>query len=169
MPLTRALIGSNTNKSYDQLSNKDERLYKYNLVEGKDSALHFTFEFSEKNTNIRFARSYFLTNLSQHYMADYFFSDDEEERKSNPHGKTNELNTKVLLNTYICMLLTFQDTSELFMKHQLSYDEAQSSAYGHFTKLASTRVGEHVLTNGKDDFSFVIKAYNTMGEEVPLT
>jgi hypothetical protein len=117
LPLTRALIGGNTNKPHDQLSNKEERLYKYNLVDGKDSALHFTFEFSEKNTNIRFARSYFLSNLSQHYMQDYYFTDDEEERKSNPNGKMNELNTKVLFNTYVSLLLTFQDTSDLFMKH----------------------------------------------------
>jgi hypothetical protein len=33
----------------------------------------------------------------------------------------------------------------------------------------STRVGEHTLQNGKEDFSLVIKAYNTMGEEVSLT
>ncbi len=87
------------------------------MQDEKDSALHFTFEFSEKNTNIRFARSYFLNNLSQHYMQNYFFSDDEDERKANTNGKMNEMNSKTLLNTYICMLLTFQETSDLFMKH----------------------------------------------------
>lgn len=79
LPLSRALIGRNTNKSYEELSNKEDRIYKYNLVDGKDSALHFTFEFVEKNTNIRFARSYFLSNLSSHYMEGYTFSEDEEE------------------------------------------------------------------------------------------
>lgn len=64
LPLTRALIGGNTLKPYEELSNKDVRLYKHNMVEDKDAALHFTFEFAEKNTNIRFARSYFLSNLS---------------------------------------------------------------------------------------------------------
>lgn len=64
LPLTRALIGANTNKAYSELSNKEDRLYRYNLVEGRDAALHFTFEFTEKNTNIRFARTSFLSNLS---------------------------------------------------------------------------------------------------------
>ncbi len=54
-------------------------------------------------------------------MADYYFTDDIEERKSNPNGKVNELNTKVLLNSYISLLLTFQETGELFMKNQLTY------------------------------------------------
>lgn len=107
LPLSRALIGMNTNKDFDQLSNKDDRLYKYNLADGKDSALHFTFEFTEKNTNIRFARTYFLNNLSQHYMNGYFFSEDEDERILNSNGKINELNTKVLFNAYISLILTF--------------------------------------------------------------
>jgi hypothetical protein len=65
LPLPRVLIGTNTLKSYIELSNKEERLYKYNLADNKDSALHFTIEFVEKNTSIRFARTYFLNNLSQ--------------------------------------------------------------------------------------------------------
>ena len=77
LPLTRVLIGSNSNKPYSELSNKEDRIYKYNLVDNKDGALHFTMEFVEKNTNIRFARTYFLSNLSQHYMQGYTFSEDE--------------------------------------------------------------------------------------------
>ncbi len=30
LPVTRALIGTNTNKDYKQISNKEDRLYKYN-------------------------------------------------------------------------------------------------------------------------------------------
>lgn len=75
-------------------------------------------------------------------MQDYFFSDDEEENKANSNGKINELNSKVLLNTYICMLLTFQETSDLFMKHQLTLEEAHATSFGHFQKLSSTRVGD---------------------------
>ena len=117
LPLCRALIGSNTNMPSSILSNKEERLYKYNLIDGKDSALHFTFEFSEKNTNLRFARTYFLSNLSQRYMEDYFFTDEEEERKANPNGRINELNSKTLFNSYVCLLMAFKEVSEAFMKH----------------------------------------------------
>lgn len=83
LPLTRALIGANTNQGFDVLSNKEDRLYKFNMAEGKDDALHFTLEFSEKNKNIRFARTHFLTNLSQHYMRGYYFTENEEERTIN--------------------------------------------------------------------------------------
>ena len=40
-------------------------------------------------------------------MEGYYFSDDEEERKSNSNGKVNELNTKVLFNAYVSLILTF--------------------------------------------------------------
>ena len=63
LPLSRALFGTNTNAPKDQLSTKEDRLYKFNLHEGKE-ALHMTLEFVEKNTNIRFARTYFLSALS---------------------------------------------------------------------------------------------------------
>lgn len=81
LPLPRTLFGKNSNKAYSELSNKEERLYKHNINDS--SALHFTVEFNEKNTNIRFARTYFLTNLSQHYMKGYYFSEEEEFRQPN--------------------------------------------------------------------------------------
>lgn len=40
-------------------------------------------------------------------MQGYYFSDEEEERKTNPNGKINELNTKVLFNAYVSLLKTF--------------------------------------------------------------
>jgi hypothetical protein len=67
LPLPRALFGTNTNKPFNELSNKEERLYKYNAQNNND-AQHVTVEFVEKNTSIRFARTYFLSCLSQHYM-----------------------------------------------------------------------------------------------------
>lgn len=63
------------------MSNKEDRLYKYNLIENRNSALHMTFEFNEKGSNIRVARTYFLNNLSKNYMKDYYFSEEEEYRK----------------------------------------------------------------------------------------
>lgn len=77
--MPRALIGVNSNKEFLELSNKEDKIYKYNQI-NRDSALHFTVEYTEKNTNLRFARTYFLSNLSQHYMQGYFFSEEEEER-----------------------------------------------------------------------------------------
>lgn len=68
----------NTNKPYNELSCKEERLYKYNLIDNKDGALHMTIEFNEKNTNLRFARTYFLNNLSNHYMQKYNYAEEEE-------------------------------------------------------------------------------------------
>lgn len=76
-------------------------------MDGKDSAQHFTFEFTEKNTNIRFARTFFLNNLSQHYMEGYYFTDDEEERKYTDNGRANELHNKILFNAYVSLILTF--------------------------------------------------------------
>jgi hypothetical protein len=72
------------------MSDAETRLYKYNFEDQRDGALHFTLEYVEKNTNIRFARTYFLTNLSQNYMRNIYFSEDEEKRMKNPQGKINE-------------------------------------------------------------------------------
>jgi hypothetical protein len=66
------------------LSEKETRLYKYNYEENADSALHMTMEFVEKNTSLRFARTYFLNNLSSNYMKNCYFSDDEEVRATSP-------------------------------------------------------------------------------------
>lgn len=105
-------------------------------------------------------------------MEGYHFSDDEEERKANSHGKINELNTKVLFNAYIALILTFQNVSESFMKHQESFEEAKSASFGQFSKLFTSRCQENdihkLLKNGKDDFKLTIKAFNTFGEEVMI-
>jgi len=72
LPGPRVLIGANSNKPFTELSDTETRLYKYNYED--NSALHFTFEYVEKNTNLRFARTYFLSNLSQNYMKNSYFS-----------------------------------------------------------------------------------------------
>lgn len=56
------------------VSDSETRLYKFNYEDQSNGALHFTLEYVEKNTNLRFARTYFLTNLSQGYMRDTYFS-----------------------------------------------------------------------------------------------
>jgi len=62
LPLPRALIGSNTNKDFSEVSDTEKRLYKFNEEDTKDDALHFTMEYVEKNINLRFARTFFLCN-----------------------------------------------------------------------------------------------------------
>lgn len=62
LPLPRALIGSNTNKDFSEVSDTEKRLYKFNEEGRKDDALHFTMEYVEKNINLRFARTFFLGN-----------------------------------------------------------------------------------------------------------
>ena len=64
LPAPRVLIGLNSNKAYTELSDQETRLYKFHAEDSKDPALHFTMEYVEKNTNLRFARTYFLSNLS---------------------------------------------------------------------------------------------------------
>lgn len=63
LPLPRALFGTNTNKGFSEISNKEDRLYKYNAQQ-EDGVQHMTVEFVEKNTSIRFARTYFMSALS---------------------------------------------------------------------------------------------------------
>ena len=62
LPLPRALIGPNTNKDFSEVSDQEKRLYKFNEEGIKDSAMHFTMEYVEKNINMRFARTFFLCN-----------------------------------------------------------------------------------------------------------
>jgi hypothetical protein len=83
LPLPRTLFGVNTNKPFTELSNKEDRLYKYNQ-QLNDSVQHLTVEFVEKNTSLRFARTYFLTNLSQKYMHGIrFYQNDDDAGKPN--------------------------------------------------------------------------------------
>lgn len=124
LPLPRALIGKRTNLPYNEVSNKEDRLYKYNQVDGKDSAQHYTVEYTEKNTNIRFARTYFLSNLSQHYMQDYYFSEEEENRKPSDQGRINELNSRFLFNAYLSLLSTFTTISNQILRNDLKPEDA---------------------------------------------
>ncbi len=83
LPLPRTLFGINTNKPFTEVSNKEDRLYKYNQ-QLNDSVQHLTVEFVEKNTSLRFARTYFLNNLSQKYMHGIrFYQNDDDAGKPN--------------------------------------------------------------------------------------
>ncbi len=73
LPLPRALLGIHSNADSAETMNETDRLYKFH-PQDEDTAQHFTLEFVEATSQLRFARTYFLTNLSQHYMRDYWFS-----------------------------------------------------------------------------------------------
>jgi hypothetical protein len=111
------------------------RLYKINH-EDNDSTVHFTMEYVEKNSGLRFARTYFLSNLSQNYMRNIYFSQEEEFRKPSPNGKIQELNGKTLFSVYRALIQTYQECSSMFLKSELNLQELPSHAYQTFKKLA---------------------------------
>ena len=57
------------------------------------SPLHMTIEYNEKLTNMRFARTHFLSNLSVAFLKDYRFEEAGDEIKTNVQGKQYELDT----------------------------------------------------------------------------
>lgn len=120
----------------------------FNKDEDKDSALHFTLESGDRTTNMRFARTYFLNNLSQHYMKGYFFTDDEDERVLSKQGKINELNSRILFNAYYCLIQTFNKVKSGFLGGDLSLDDivANGYAYQTFKKMFETRQGVQDIT-----------------------
>lgn len=90
LPLPRVLYGTNSNKDFSEVSSKEDRLYKFNAA-NNDSTQHLTVEFVEKNTSLRFARTYFLSSLSQHYMQGIrFYQNDDDTALLNPNGRANE-------------------------------------------------------------------------------
>lgn len=84
-------------------------------------------EYVEKNTGLRFARTYFLTNLSQNYMRNCYFSDDPDLRSTSEQGKINEMNAKTLFTVYWALIKAFQECSELYMKGEITLTELKSS------------------------------------------
>jgi len=91
---SRVLIGSErTNASYEVESDKTRKIWKLNENEdliktgqpyNTDSCLHFTLEWTDVNTGLRFARTMFLTTLvADDYMKDVHLSPDEESHSTN--------------------------------------------------------------------------------------
>ena len=64
LPLPRVLVGPDrTNAPFDVISNENDKLWKYNNKDDKQSAIHFTIEHVDPGTGMRFARTFFLTGL----------------------------------------------------------------------------------------------------------
>lgn len=56
-------------------------------------------------------------------MKGYFFSDEEEYQQLDEQGKVNENNSRILLNAYISLLLTFESISEQYLKGEIKEEE----------------------------------------------
>lgn len=129
-----------------------------------------TVEFVEKNTCLRFARTYFLSNLSQHYMRGLSFYDSEDP--PNENGRALEHSSRVLLQAYISLITTFRSVAEQFLRGTLTTEaELHSVAYAQFAKMLASRLGTdlaQLLPGGKDHFFAHAKAYDALGNEVPL-
>lgn len=91
--------------------------------------MHLTMEFVEKNTSLRFARTYFLHNLSQNYMKNCYFSQDEEEWVTSPQGKVNELNARTLLFAYRALIMAYNECSDLYLKGGATLTELKTLAF----------------------------------------
>lgn len=168
LPLPRVLFGKKTDKAYAELSDAETRLYKLNFEENKDSAVHFTFEYVDGNTKMRFARTYFLSTLSPNYMRNIYFSEDEEKRKPNERGPENEYNTKRLFQVYRALVQTYNECSDLFMRGEITSSEIkQSYAFQTFKKLLENKVDnfDKVTAGGKDSFLIDIEQLDTFGQK----
>lgn len=103
-----------------------------------------TVEFVEKNTSLRFARTYFLTNLSQKYMQGIrFYQNDDDAGIPNQQGKINEMGSRLLFNAYLALILTFNSFSEIFLKGEIKSDaEVNATAFSQFQKIFTSRAGQ---------------------------
>lgn len=94
---SRVLIGpERTNASYEEESDKERKIWKLNEETNNKSAyntdkcLHFTLEYTDVNTGMRFARTMFLTTLvSENYMKDVHLSPDDDSHSTNQFGREN--------------------------------------------------------------------------------
>ena len=128
----------------------------------------------EKNTSLRFARTYFMSNLSQKYMHGIrFYQNDDDTGILNEQGRKNEQGVRLLFNAYTALILTFQNVSEIFLKGEIkSQAELSATAFAQFSKILTTRAGQadiqKLLQNGKEDFIASAKSYDAMGNEVDI-
>lgn len=136
LPLPRALVGTNTNKPYEQASDQEDGLYKFNSDKMNNHALHMTMEFVDINTNLRFARTYFLSNLSEGYMHNTFFSDNDDFRVLSPQGKKCERNTKLLFEVYTALIRVFEEVQTLYIN--------QEQVEAHLEDTAFTTLGQYL-------------------------
>jgi len=84
--------------------------------------LHLTVEYVERSANVRFARTYFLSNLSLGYMKGYAFVEDEDQQMPCPTGAQHEKDTRLLYHAYFSLVLTYKKLSEQFLTGHFNND-----------------------------------------------
>jgi hypothetical protein len=105
----RALIGPvRTNADYKEESSADYTICK--STEDGSASLHFTIEWTDMNTGMRFARTLFLSTLADDdYMKDVHFS--LEDRNTNSQGRECQKNTKTLFYMYLALMRAYNELS----------------------------------------------------------
>jgi len=84
LPITRALVGAQrTNLDFSEDSESVKPIF--DAEDTQNSALHTTFEHIEKNSGLRFARTFFLSTLprDEKYMEGVWFSRDLDHQSPN--------------------------------------------------------------------------------------
>mmetsp|Transcript_33877 Transcript_33877/g.32970 ORF Transcript_33877/g.32970 Transcript_33877/m.32970 type:complete len:89 (-) Transcript_33877:1186-1452(-) len=87
---------------------------------------------------MRFARTYFLQNLSRHYMQGIYYTDDDDLRIQRPQGRINELNANLLMTTYLALIQTFNNTVEAIFKSSREEQKVvtlEKESFGQFEKM----------------------------------
>jgi len=167
LPAPRCLVGpERTNSASDILSNKNDKLWKYNNHDGKQSCLHMTMEYSDAETGMRWARSYFLTALVRggaEYMKDIHFTEDEDLWVPDQAGLAHQRDTETLLTLYLALVKTFRLVSDQFMKGELSEADLILKAQGD---MKGRLQGHKSLPNGMQHLQIDIRHYNSYGEAV---
>ena len=102
-----------------------------------------------------------------------FYQNDDDTALLNPYGRANEQGARILLNAYVSLILTFNAIQELLLRGGIkSEQELHSISFAQFSKIFTTRVGVadigKLLERTKEDWIASAKAYDTMGNELPL-
>lgn len=108
---------------FDVQSNDQDKLWKYNNKDDKQSAIHFTLEHVDPGTGMRFCRTFFLTALMANqgdYLKGVYFTDDEEYRVPSQIGLKNQRNAQTLLGCYLALIRAFSTSSELFLSGRIT-------------------------------------------------
>jgi len=93
LPETRCLVGpERTNLSFAEASESKKPIFDFNNEDGKHSALHATVEHCERNSGLRFARTYFLSTLArdEKYLEGMWLSSDADHQRPSDQGLLNQ-------------------------------------------------------------------------------
>ena len=126
LPETRALVGpERTNLDFSEVSETEQPIFNYNNDDGKHSAIHATIEHNEKNSGMRFARTFFLSTLvaDEKYMDGVWFSEDADHKIPSDQGLLNQRNSLTLFNCYSALVKAFTLVSEQYLRGEISQND----------------------------------------------